>query len=203
MDELQARIAGVLSASLAVQRAVYEAQIERIAMIATAIAAALRDGGKILLCGNGGSAAEAQHLAAEFVVRLSPALDRRAFPAIALGCDAPLLTAAANDLGFERVFERLVEALGRPGDLLMGLTTSGRSRNVVHALAAAQAAGLVTVGLLGGDGGDALAHCNFPLVVQSDDPGRVQEAHIVIGHVVVEAAERLLLGSDDLSAGSS
>ncbi|HET8892647.1 MAG TPA: SIS domain-containing protein [Gaiellaceae bacterium] len=191
--DLEARVGEILSASLAVQQRVLERQTREIAAIAEAVATTLQAGGTILLCGNGGSAADAQHLAAEFVVRLHPSFDRRSLPAIALAPDAPLLTAAANDLGFERVFERLVEALGHPGDLLVGLSTSGRSENVVRALAAARAAGLRTVGLLGGDGGRALAHCELALLIESDDPGRVQEAHIVAGHAVVECAEALLV----------
>lgn len=191
--DLEARIGEILSASLLVQQRVLERQKGEIAAIAEAVASTLQAGGMILLCGNGGSAADAQHLAAEFVVRLHPSFNRRSLPAIALAADAPLLTAAANDLGFERVFERLVEALGHPGDLLMGLSTSGRSQNVVRALAAARVSGLRTVGLLGSDGGDALAHCEIALCVESNDPGRVQEAHIVAGHAMVECAEALLV----------
>lgn len=197
--DLEAHIGEILSASLAVQQRVLEQQTGEIAAIAEAVATTLQAGGTVLLCGNGGSAADAQHLAAEFVVRLHPRFDRRSLPAIALGADAPLLTAAANDLGFERIFERLVEALGRPGDIFIGLTTSGRSENVIRALAAARAAGLRTVGLLGSDGGSALALCDLALCVASDDPGRVQEAHIVAGHAVVECAEALLVEAGMLS----
>ena len=191
--DIEERVGEILSASLAVQQRVLERQTHEIAAIAEAVATTLQAGGTILLCGNGGSAADAQHLAAEFVVRLHPRFNRKSLPAIALAADAPLLTAAANDLGFEHVFERLVEALGHPGDLLVGLSTSGRSENVVRALAAARAAGLRTVGFLGGDGGGALAHCDLALCIESDDPGRVQEAHIVAGHAVVECAEALLV----------
>lgn len=189
----EARVADILAASLAVQREVLERHVADVAAIAEAVAATLRDGGTILLCGNGGSAADAQHLAVEFVVRLKASFNRPALPALALAADAPLVTAAANDLGFESVYERLVEALGRPGDMLVGLSTSGRSQNVVRALAAARARGLRTVGFLGGDGGAALAECDLALTVASDDPGRVQEAHIAAGHAVVECAEELLV----------
>ncbi|HET7568252.1 MAG TPA: SIS domain-containing protein [Gaiellaceae bacterium] len=194
---MEERVRAIVEDSLATQRQLLERAGE-VAAVADAVAETLRAGGTILLCGNGGSAADAQHLAAEFVVRLKPSFDRRALPALALGGDGPLLTATANDLGFERIFERGVEAFGRPGDLLWALTTSGRSENVVRALAAARAAGIRTVGFLGGDGGAALAHCDLSLVVAGDDPGRIQEAHIVAAHAVVECAEELLVAAGAL-----
>lgn len=191
--DVAARVAEIFSDSFAVQRSVLDGGADDVAAIAEAVADTLAEGGTILLCGNGGSAADAQHLAAEFVVRLHPRFGRRALPALALAGDAPLLTAAANDLGFAHVYERLVEAIARPSDLLVGLSTSGRSENVVRALAAAHARGLRTVGFLGAGGGEARAHCDLALTVDSDDPGRVQEAHILAGHAVVECAELLLL----------
>ncbi len=195
---MEDRVRAIVADSLETQRRLLE-HAGDVASIAVAVADALRGGGTILLCGNGGSAADAQHLAAEFVVRLKPTFNRRSLPALALAGDAPLLTAAANDLGFEHVFARLVEALGRPGDLLVGLTTSGRSANVVRALETARAGGIRTVGFLGGDGGAALAHCDLALTIAGADPGRVQEAHMLAGHAVVECAEELLVASGDLS----
>ena len=159
------------------------------AALAAAAISALAAGGKLLLCGNGGSAGDSQHLATEFTVRFETT--RVGLPAIALTTDTSVLTAASNDFGFERVFARQVEALGRPGDLLIGLTTSGTSPNVVAALRTARDLGLVTACLTGRDGGtivrDRLAdHC---LVVPSDNTARIQETHIFIGHLICTAVD--------------
>ena len=159
------------------------------ATLAEAVISVLAAGGKILLCGNGGSAADAQHIATEFTVRFETT--RRGLPAIALTTDTSALTAAANDLGYERVFARQVEALGRPGDMLIGITTSGHSPNISAALVAAREGGLVTVCLTGRDGGEvtekALAdHC---LVVPHSSTARIQEMHIFIGHLICAAAD--------------
>lgn len=149
----------------------------------------LRAGGKLLFCGNGGSAADAQHIATEFTVRFETT--RQALPAIALSTDTSALTAASNDLGYEQVFARQVEALGRPGDMLVGITTSGKSPNVSAALVAARAAGLVTACLTGRDGGDIAArgladHC---LIVPSATTAHIQEVHIFLGHLLCAAAD--------------
>jgi len=153
----------------------------------------LGKGGKLLLCGNGGSAAHAQHFAAEMLVRLRPEVNREGVPAIALTLDASALTACANDYAFEDYFERMTRALGRPGDVLIGLTTSGRSPNVIRALRAARKIGIASLGLLGGTGGAALAECDMALVVPSSETGRIQEAHMVIGHALTELIEDGLL----------
>jgi D-sedoheptulose 7-phosphate isomerase len=156
--------------------------LEPTAALAEAAISVLRAGGKLLLCGNGGSAADSQHIATELTVRFER--DRRGLPAIALTTDSSALTAAGNDFGFERVFARQVEALGRPGDLLIGITTSGGSPNVVAALQAARAGGLITACLTGRDGGRIAAekladHC---LVVPSASTARIQEVHIFLLH---------------------
>src|SRR4051812_35566857 len=137
-------------------------------------------GGKLLLCGNGGSAADAQHLAAELLVRLRPEGNREGLPAIALSLDPSSMTACGNDYSFEVYFERMTRALGRPGDILIGITTSGRSPNVIKAMQAARQIGMKTLGLLGGTGGAALAECDLALVVPSTETGRIQEGHIAI-----------------------
>ena len=157
--------------------------------LAEAAISVLRSGGKLLLCGNGGSAADSQHIATELTVRFEA--DRPALAAISLTTDSSALTAAGNDLGFEQIFARQVAALGRKGDLLIGLTTSGTSANVVAALRAARLSGLVTACLTGRDGGlvakDRLAdHC---LVVPSDNTARIQEMHIFIGHFLCAAID--------------
>ncbi len=159
---------------------------------AAVISNALRSGARVYLCGNGGSAADAQHIAAELAGRLR--MDRPGLPAIALTVNPSVLTALANDYGFDAVFSRQVEALGRPGDVLVGISTSGTSRNVVTALAAAHAAGLSTVGLMGKAGGPMKEHCDIAILVPSSDTQRIQEAHIAVGHAVCELVERDLFG---------
>lgn len=149
----------------------------------------LRQGGKLLLCGNGGSAGDAQHIATELTCRFET--ERRGLPAIALTTDTSALTAIGNDFGFERVFARQVEALARPEDCVIGITTSGNSTNVVAAMAAARALGARTIGLLGRDGGRLRDAVDHALVVPAEDTARIQECHILIGHIwcaMVDAA---------------
>ncbi len=150
----------------------------------------LRSGGKILLFGNGGSAADAQHIAAEFVIRYRD--DRAAIPAIALTTDTSALTACGNDLGFAVLFARQVEALGRPGDIAIGISTSGNSENVVAGLRQARGGGLRTIGLGGGDGGKLREVCDVLIVVPSKVTARIQEMHILIGHIICKAVEQRL-----------
>lgn len=150
----------------------------------------IRGGGKILLFGNGGSAADAQHLATEFAVRYVK--DREPIAAIALTTDSSCLTAAGNDYGFERVFARQIEALGRPGDLAIGISTSGRSANVTRALETAKARGLVAAALTGRDGGDLTGLADPILIVPSDTTARIQEMHITLGQMFCGALERAL-----------
>jgi D-sedoheptulose 7-phosphate isomerase len=156
-------------------------------------------GNKIMLCGNGGSAADAQHLAAEFLIRLRSQINREAIPAIALAADSSTMTACGNDFGFEGLYERLVKGLGRPGDILLAITTSGRSPNILRALQAARASGIITLGFLGGNGGEALSLCDFAFVVPSVETGRIQEAHITVGHAFVEMIEDQMLANGHLS----
>ena len=157
--------------------------------VAELLTRCFEDGGKLLVCGNGGSAAEAQHFAAEFVGRLRPPA-RAAMPAIALSADSVLLTAWANDAGFEEVFARQVEAFGRPGDVLLAISTSGRSRNVTLALQVARRRGLRAIAVLGNGGGDARFEAEVALVVPSDDTQHIQEAQMVISHVLADLVDR-------------
>jgi phosphoheptose isomerase len=167
---------------------------------ADAVAAVFEAGGKLLVCGNGGSAADAQHLAAELVGRFR-ASERKALPALALTADSTVLTAWANDVGYDDVFARQVQALGRAGDVLVAISTSGRSRNVVRALEAARRQGLRTVALLGGDGGDAVGLADLPLVVPSVDTQHVQEMHIALIHLLCQLVEdRVLAGQQGEAA---
>ncbi len=151
--------------------------------------AAIRGGGKVMFAGNGGSAADAQHLAAELVGKLS--FDRPGLPSMSLTTDTSILTAVGNDYGYDDVFERQVQAIGGKGDVLVGISTSGRSKNLVKAFAAARDKGIVTVGMTGQTGGDMLALCDLCLRVPSTDTQKIQEAQIVLGHIfcgLVESA---------------
>lgn len=153
-------------------------------------AAAVRNGNKLMFCGNGGSAGDAQHLAAELVGRL--VRDRRALPGLALSTDSSALTCIGNDFGFDEVFARQVEGLGRPGDVLFAISTSGNSRNVIRAVEAAKAGGIYAVGLLGRDGGTLAPMVDLAIVVPSDETARIQEAHIFLGHVLCTLIEKEL-----------
>src|SRR5262249_45037229 len=150
----------------------------------------LRAGNKLLVCGNGGSAADASHFATEFVVRFMK--DRPAYPAICLTGDGGLLTAAGNDYGFDEIFARQVAAFGVPGDLLICLTTSGKSRNVERALQEAKARKLMTIAFLGRDGGLTLGMADVDILVRSDSTARIQEAHQLLLHVLCEVWETRL-----------
>jgi len=161
-----------------------------LARIALAMAEAFRNGGKVVLFGNGGSAADAQHVAAELVNRLL--MERKALPALALTTDTSVLTAMANDLGFDCVFARQVEALVRPGDVVVGLSTSGNSENVLQGLRAARECGATTVGLTGRDGGTLKDVADVCFCAPSDNTPRIQEAHITVLHAICEAVEREL-----------
>ncbi|MEX1139303.1 MAG: D-sedoheptulose 7-phosphate isomerase [Bacteroidota bacterium] len=155
---------------------------------------ALKNHKKILLCGNGGSAADAQHLATELVIRLNPAIQRPGLPAIALSTDTSMLTAGANDIGYDNVFARAVEALGNEGDILIGISTSGKSESVNRAFQKARAKKLGTIGLLGKDGGNSKDLVDIAIIVPSDDTQRIQEGHITIGHIIFQQAEQELFG---------
>jgi D-sedoheptulose 7-phosphate isomerase len=183
-----------LAASARVKERIFAECADRIIRSVDVLIGALNAKKKILLCGNGGSAADAQHLAAEFVVRLNPAITRPGIPAIALTTDSSLLTAGANDLGYDRVFARAVEALGVPGDVLIGISTSGASESVNAAFRMARSRGMATIGLLGKGGGAARELVDVAVIVPSDDTQRIQEGHITIGHILCALVERELYG---------
>jgi D-sedoheptulose 7-phosphate isomerase len=165
---------------------------QRISEIVQAVVACLREGKKLLVFGNGGSATQAQHLSAELVVRVSE--KRQARPAIALTVDSATLTAAANDFGFDHVFSRQIEALASPGDIGLALSTSGNSENIVCGLKRARDEALSTIALLGKDGGKAKGLADLELIVESNDTQRIQEAHLLILHIIAESVE------DDLAS---
>jgi D-sedoheptulose 7-phosphate isomerase len=182
-----ARAAQHLTALAQTAQRVADTMSEDIGRIAGLAVDAVRRGGKLLFCGNGGSAADAQHLATEYVVRFQRS--RRALPALALTTDTSLLTAAANDLGFEQVFARQVRALGAPGDLLFLHTTSGESPNLLAAADAARERGIVTVGMLARDGGPLRARVDHAFVVPTHTAAHAQELHLAVGHIICDLVE--------------
>ncbi len=190
----QAFLQNELRASAEIKTKIFELCADRILNAADLLIRALSQHNKILLCGNGGSAADCQHLAAEFVIRMNPAIKRPALPAVALTTDPSILTAGANDIGYDNVFARAVEALGTPGDVLIGISTSGRSESVNRALQTARARGLATIGLLGREGGTMKDLVDCAIIVPSNDTQRIQEGHITIGHILCALVEREMFG---------
>lgn len=192
MRESERIVANSIQASIAVKRALLEDSglVRLIAKVGHEFVVALRTGHKLLLFGNGGSAADAQHIAAELVGRYQR--ERRALPALALTTNSSSVTAIGNDYSFEDVFARQVEALGSKGDVAVGISTSGKAVNVLRGVAAANAKGLLTVGLTGKGGGKLRNLAKYCIGVPGDTTPRIQEAHILIGHVLAEIVEREL-----------
>jgi D-sedoheptulose 7-phosphate isomerase len=186
------RFAAMLRRSAELKLALAEQPAPVLAVV-TACETAIRGGNKLMFCGNGGSAGDSQHLATELLIRLRGSVPRDSWPALALTLDPAALTAGGNDFGFDHVFSRPLRGLGKPGDVLFGITTSGKSKNVINALEAARGMGIVTVGMLGGDGGPALALCDHVLLVPETDTARVQECHITLGHAVLTLLEDRLV----------
>lgn len=162
----------------------------KVVEVARTLAVCLARGGKLLFCGNGGSAADAQHLAGEFVNRFL--LERPPLPGLALTTDTSVLTAIGNDYGFDQVFAKQVQALGKSGDVLVAISTSGNSANVIHALRAARDKGLATVGLGGGNGGEMLPFCDHTLLVNAQTTPLIQEVHIAAGHLLCQLVDYFL-----------
>jgi D-sedoheptulose 7-phosphate isomerase len=183
----------ILTTAIAAARETLQSLLDldsEVAKAAELIEQCLRAGNKLLVCGNGGSAADASHFATEFVVRFMK--ERPAYPAICLAGDGGLLTAAGNDYGFEEIFARQVAAFGLPGDVLICLTTSGKSRNVERALQDAKARELKTIAFLGRDGGSTIGTADVDILVRSDTTSRIQEAHQLLLHVLCEAVDARL-----------
>lgn len=197
---MQAGIHRMFRESAAVKLRFVEASSGRIEAVAHEMAEVLRRGGKLLFLGNGGSAADAQHLAAEFVNRFL--VNRKALAALALTTDSSVLTSIGNDLGMEQVFSRQVEALARPGDLVVAISTSGNSPNVLRAVEAARRLGCGTIGLTGGSGGALAGAVDEAFVVPSQETPRIQETHITLGHALCALVEDLLVQSGDAPAAS-
>jgi D-sedoheptulose 7-phosphate isomerase len=187
---LKTRFREAFTESIELKRRVLETQGPRVAAAAEMLVRVFRSGGRVLIFGNGGSAADAQHLAAEFVNRFQ--VERPPLAALALTTDTSILTAVANDYDFKQVFAKQVRALGRPGDLAWGISTSGHSANVVAGLETARELGLKTLALSGGDGGPVAAAAEAALIVPSGNTPRIQEVHITIGHVLCDLVDFLL-----------
>lgn len=192
MNQSEQFIRGVIQESIDVKTSLLQKGVHEIFETGLELARSIRAGGKILFCGNGGSAADAQHLAAELVGRLRR--DRRPLPAVALTTDTSILTAIGNDYGFKEIFARQVHALGLPGDVLIGISTSGNSENVLLAAQTARKQGLLTIGLLGNDGGKIAEAVDYKVLVPAKDTQRIQECHILIGHIWMEIIEQELFG---------
>lgn len=192
IGEFKKRVRSSIRASIAVKRLLLEdAEItSTLAQVAKRLIDTVSKGNKVLLCGNGGSAADAQHIAAELVGRF--AFDRAPLPALALSVNSSCVTAIGNDYGFDQVFSRQIEALGRPGDVAIGISTSGNSPNVIRALSVARGMGLHTVGLTGRIGGELKETADQCICVPSTSTPRVQECHILIGHIISELVEQAL-----------
>ena len=163
------------------------------------IASSISNGGKLLICGNGGSAADAQHLAAEFLIRLTSDVNRNSIPALSLAQDTSTLTACINDFGSDDIFKRVFSALSSEGDVLLAITTSGNSRNIIETLKLANEREIYSLGFLGNDGGEALSYCDAAFVVPDKITARIQESHITAGHALLQYVEDKLLESNWLT----
>jgi len=187
-------IAKAVNESLKVKENFIKQNTSKLIELAEYISKAFRNGKKLMICGNGGSAADAQHLAAEFVNRFE--LERRPLPALALTTDTSIVTSVANDYTYEEVFSKQIRALGVRGDILLAISTSGKSGNILSAIMTAREKGLYTAGFIGGDGGDMVTLVDLALVVESDRTPRIQEAHILAGHLICELVDYILFQKD-------
>ena len=170
--------------------------LEQILAIVEVIVKAFNAGNAVYFCGNGGSAADAQHLAAEFSGRFY--LDRKPLPSEALHCNSSFVTAVGNDYGYENIYSRLIEGVGKPGDVLIGISTSGNSANIIKAFTMAKNKDMITVGFVGQSGGKMLGTTDFIIQIPSSDTPRIQEAHITVGHIICELVEAALFGKPAL-----
>ena len=186
---MKERITGIIKASIDTKRQVLEDELllQTINSCIHKIVLAFKNGNKVLFCGNGGSAADAQHLAAEFSGRFYT--DRKALPAEALHCNTSYLTAVANDYSFDAIYSRLIDCIGEQGDILIGLSTSGNSKNIVNAFESAKERGMTTIGFTGMTGGQLKSVSDYLINIPSTDTPRIQEAHILIGHIICQLVE--------------
>lgn len=186
---MQQQISSIVEASIAVKQQLLSSTelIASIEQVTALIIKAFENGNKVLFCGNGGSAADAQHLAAEFSGRFY--FDRDPLPSEALHCNSSYMTAVANDYGYDVVYSRMIKGMGRPGDVLVGLSTSGNSVNIIKAMEQAREIGMINVGLTGASGGKMKDICDHLINVPSSDTPRIQESHIMVGHIICQLVE--------------
>jgi len=201
-NELEQSVRNSIEASIATKQSLLKSPelLSTVAGVSELLARALLEGNKVFFFGNGGSAADAQHIAAEFVGRF--ALERPALPALALSVNTSCVTAIGNDYGFDQVFSRQLEALARPGDIAVGISTSGKSPNVAMALAVAKTMKLRTVALTGRTGGTLRGNVEYCICIPSDETPRIQECHILIGHIISELVEREIFHEKSRVSGS-
>ena len=192
---MQSKIKEIISASVEVKQQILadEKLLEQIEKITGVVTESFRNGNKVLFCGNGGSAADAQHLAAEFSGRFYT--DRDALPSEALHCNTSYLTAVANDYSYDVIYSRIIQGTGKPGDVLIGLSTSGNSKNIIKAMEVARQKGMITVSLTGATGGKMKELSDYLVNVPSTDTPRIQESHIMVGHIICELVERNLFSN--------
>jgi D-sedoheptulose 7-phosphate isomerase len=191
-------IKSLFEESISVKNLCIKQGLECIKIIGDAAVETIKSNGKLMLCGNGGSAADAQHLVAEMLVRLRPKYNREGVAAITLAQDTSTITACGNDFGYDMLYERTIRSLGKQNDCLIAITTSGNSKNVNLAMKAAKELNIKVFGFLGAGGGEALKYCEEAFVVPSEDTGRIQEAHITAGHALMEYIEDSLIKSGHL-----
>jgi D-sedoheptulose 7-phosphate isomerase len=192
MSDSKTFIKKSLEESSEIKLEVLKACNEDILKVADIFVQSIRNGNKLLFCGNGGSAADCQHLATEFMIRLSHDVSRPAIPAIAITTDSSNLTAGGNDIGFENIFSRNVEGLGNKGDVLIGISTSGNSLNIIKAFEKAKEKGITTVGFFGKTGGKLIKYSDYSICIPSLNVQRIQECHITVGHILCEITERII-----------
>ena len=181
-----------INLSIKIKQKLYKLN-DKIQLAIETITKTLKDGNKVLICGNGGSAADAQHLAAEFLIRLRPNVKRKSFPVISLAQDTSTITACGNDLGFNNLFKRNLESLANNSDLLIVLSTSGNSKNIIRVLRAAKKRGIKSISFLGNDGGKCKDLGDLDIIIRDKNTARIQECHIFLGHFIFEEVENRLI----------
>ena len=193
-DELSLKVKNAIEESLELKKLVLQQKLYKILVeMGELVVSSIINGGKVLICGNGGSAADAQHLTAEFLIRLTSEVNREGIPAISLLQDSSTFTAAINDFDPKDLFKRNLQTLAKPEDILLAISTSGDSENIVQVLRTAKEIDVKTLGFLASDGGDSLQYCDLSFIVPSNKTARVQEVHITAGHALIEYVEAKLL----------
>ena len=193
-EDIKTTIKSSFEDSISVKRKIIDQKIYEVLVGAgDVIATSISQGGKLMICGNGGSAADAQHLVAEFLIRLASDVNRQGIPAISLAQDSSTLTACLNDYGPDVIFSRVMSSMAKEGDVLLAISTSGNSKNIIEVLNYAKSKGIYSLGFLGGDGGEALKYCDSAFIVPSVSTARIQESHITAGHTLLQYVEDKLL----------